>query len=556
MVHMSPIRRLERDARRVTEIGGVLVKYGLADWLQRIPGSRSRGWWRDADGQAIPGTSTAHRLRLALSELGTTFVKLGQMLSTRPDVVGRELAAELSHLQTGTPPDPPGAAQTIVEEELGRPVEALFARFDPAPMASASIAQVHAARLHTGEEVVVKVQKRGIVARIEADLGILAELAELAEKHVAELKPYRPVALVRLFTKMLRSELDFARERQNLEEFRLNFAEDAGVHFPQPVPELSSRRVLTMERLQGVLVADVQRIRGLGLDLDGFARRGARMYLDMVFRDSFYHADPHPGNLMALPGGVVGVIDCGMVQRLESGLREEIEMLMLGVVRGDAESLTDVVWNLGLRPPTGTREQLRAELAEFVAEYTRRSLNELDLGGALTSMTEIIQRNHVFLPPPVSLLIRTLVELEGTAQLLDPDFNLAEVIHPYYRKTVARRFSPMRLIRRLQRGSRDWDRLMTALPRDLNEVMHGIRAGTLSLHLDHRHLDPVVNRLVLGLLTSSLFVGSSLLWSMKAPPLIRGVSLFGAVGYGLALVLGFRLFRLIHGSEVEGRDQD
>ena len=549
MIHLSAIDRLERNAHRVREMAGVLVRYGLADWLRQIPGSRLQEWLRDAEGHTIADLSMPERIRLALTELGTTFIKLGQMLSTRPDLVGQDLARELVRLQSGTPPDPPGAAQAIVYTELGHPPEALFAHFEAAPFASASIAQVHSARLQSGEEVVVKIQKEGIEARIEADLSILADLAALAEKHVTELKPYGLVAVVRQFTKTLRDELDFTRERRNLEEFRRNFAEDDTVHFPRPWPAFSSRRVLTMERMQGILVSQTPALQADNIDRDGFARRGANVYLEMIFRDGFYHADPHPGNLMFLPGAVVGVLDCGMVQRLHEGLREDIEGALLALAQGDAEALTDSVWHLGTPPPTGRREPLMAELGEFVAEYTGQSLNELHLSAALTRLFDLLHRNHVFLPPGVALLLRTLVELEGTAQLLDPSFSLAEVIQPYYQKAIGRRLSPRRLALRLQRGSRDWDRLLQALPRDLYDLLQRMRAGTLSLHVDHRRLDPVVNRLVLGLVTSSLFLGSSLLWSMNAPPLIRGVSLFGAIGYALALAIGFRLFRTIRRSE-------
>lgn len=552
MAHLNAIERLERNTRRFGEIGAVLVKYGLADWLRKLPGVKK--WLQDSEGQSISGLSTSVRIRLALTELGPTFIKVGQTMSTRPDLVGPELARELSRLQSDTPPDPPGTAQATLEKELGRPVGEIFASFETTPLASASMAQVHVARLHSGEEVVAKIQKTGIEKRIEADLGILEDLAELAEKHLAELKPYRPVEIVRQLRKMLLNELDLTREARNLQEFRRNFADDDTVHFPEPWPEFSSRRVLVMERLRGVLVAQTERIQGLGMNLDGFAKRGARMYLEMIFRDSFYHADPHPGNLMLLPGEVVGVLDCGLVQRLDAGLREDIEDMLLAVIGGDAEALTDVVWNLGTSPPSGSRQRLGSELAEYISEYTRRPLNELDLSGALTSITDIIRRNHIFLPPPLSLMIRTLAELEGTAQLLHPGFNLAEVIRPYYRRTIGHRFSPRRLLRRFQRGSRDWDRLLSSLPRDLNDMLQRARSGTLRMHLEHRHLDPVVNRLVLGLLTSSLFLGSSLLWSMKAPPLFRDVSLFGALGYALSLFTGFQLFRLIRRSEIPYND--
>ena len=555
MLHLGAIERLERNTRRVADIFNVLAKYGLADWLKSIPLGRVQHWLQSVEGQAISELRTEERVRLALTELGTTFIKLGQMLSTRPDLVGPDLAQELTRLQSDTVVDPPEHIRELLQEELGRPPEAVFASFEAEAFASASIAQVHRARLPTGEAVVVKVQKAGIEAKVEADLSILASLAELAEKHSTQLKPYAPVGLVRQFRRSIFYELDFSHERRNLEEFARHFADDSLVRFPQAWPAFSTRRVLTMECLEGIPGTDIERLRASGEDLNEFARRGAHMYLEMIFRDSFYHADPHPGNLMLLVGGVVGVIDCGMAGRLDESLRDAIEDLLGAVAQGDAEALTDAVRSLSASPTAGEREQLRADLAEFVAEYTGQAIDELDLSAALKSLTGIIHRHRIALPPDVSLLLRTLVLLEGTAQLLSPNFSLAEVMEPFYRRAISRRLSPRRWLHRFQRASRDWERLFQALPRELNETLQRVRSGQFHVRLDHRHLDPIVNRLVIGILTASLFLGSSLLWSMKAPPLLAGVSVFGAAGYLVGLYLGWRLLRAIRKSgNVDSKD--
>ena len=246
-----------RNTHRFRQIASVAVRYGLADHLRKMPGKRMRQWLRGSTGQSIVDLSTPVRIRLALSELGTTFIKFGQMLSTRPDLVGQDVADELAQLQSRTTPDPLGVAEATIQKELGRPPATLFASFEPTPFASASIAQVHHARLHSGESVVVKVQKDGIESRVEADLSMLADLAALAERHVDDLKPYHPVAVVRQFAKTMRAELDFGRELRNIQQFRQNFAANATVHFPVPYPELCSPRVLTMERLEGVLVSQI-----------------------------------------------------------------------------------------------------------------------------------------------------------------------------------------------------------------------------------------------------------------------------------------------------------
>lgn len=541
----AAITRLERNVHRAGEIVGVLAKYGLADWIKGLHYAWVQERLKSFDGQSIPDLRVEERVRLAFTELGTTFIKLGQLLSTRPDLAGVELAQELARLQTAAPADPPETVRATVEAEFGRPLGELFAEFDLLPLASASIAQVHVARLLTGEEVVVKVQHAGIEGKILADLDILASVAELLEMPESRLRLYQPVAVVRQFRRTLLRELDFTFERGHLEEFAEHFAEDDHVHFPLAVAKLSTRRVLTMERLDGILGNDAEGLAGSGVDLNEFARRGATMYLQMIFRDAFYHADPHPGNLMLLPGGVVGVLDCGMVGRLDAELAEGVDDMLMAVVTRNSTDLAETLLRLGSVPPGTHREELRADLTDFVADYAGQSLQHLDLSGALNSLFEIIRRHNITLPPPLSLLLRTLVELEGTARRLSPEFSLAEVFQPFYLTMVRQRYSPRRILGRLQHAYHDWERLATTLPRDLGEVLKCVREGTFAVKLDVRHMDPVINRLVLGVVTAALFLGSSLLWSMKAPPLFHGVSVFGFAGFLVAAWLGWRLLRAI-----------
>jgi ubiquinone biosynthesis protein len=542
---MHAITRVERNVQRSGEIIGVLAKYGLADWVKGLNFAWVQERIKSVDGQPIPNLTVGERVRLALTELGTTFIKLGQMLSTRPDLVGPEVAQELSHLQTAAPADPTDSVRATIEAEFGQPLSEVFAQFDDAPLASASIAQVHLAWLHSGEQVVVKVQHAGIADKIMPDLDILAGLAEWAEKHAPQLRPYQPVAVVRQLQRTLLRELDFTAERRNLEEFAAHFAEDDTVHFPRVYAERSTRRVLTMERLDGILGTDAEALAASGVDLDEFARRGATMYLQMIFRDAFYHADPHPGNLMLLPGGVVGVLDCGMTGRLDEELAEGLDELLMAIMNRNAADLGDIILRLSFAPTATPRDELRADLTDFVADYVGQSIQDMDLGGALSSLFEIIRRYEITLPPGLSLLLRTLVELEGTAQRLSPAFSLAEVFEPFYDTMVSRRLSVRGILGRVQHAFRDWERLAQTLPRDLGDALKRVRDGTFSIHLELRRIDPVVNRLVLGVMTAALLVSSALLWSMKAPPTINGVSVFGAAGYLMAVYLGWRLLRAI-----------
>ena len=541
----AKVIRFDRNVHRAGDIIGVLVKYGIADWVKGLDVPWIQDRIRSADGQHIPDLKIEERVRLALTELGTTFIKLGQMLSTRPDLVGPEMAGELAHLQTDTPADPPATVRATMEAEFGKPPNKLFAHFKEEPLASASIAQVHVARLHSGEHVVVKVQHAGIEDKIMPDLDILGDLAELAEKHSSQLRPYQPEAVVRQFRRTLLRELDFTFELRNLEEFAKNFAQDDTVHFPRAYAPFSTRRVLTMEKLDGILGTHPKALANSGVDLNEFAHRGATMYLQMIFRDAFYHADPHPGNLMLLPNGVVGVLDCGMVGRLDEVLAEGLDDMLMAVVKHNSVDLEEALLRVGSAPTTTPRDLLRADLTDFIADYVGQSIQDMNLRDALNNLFEIIRRYTITLPPQLSMLLRTLVELEGTAQRLNPDFSLAEVIRPFYNTMVRKRLSVRRILERLKHAYSDWERLAASLPRDMNDVLKRMREGTFSVHLDHRHIDPVINRLVLGLMTAALFIGSSLLWSMKAPPTIEDISVVGGVGYFIAAYLSWRLLRAI-----------
>lgn len=548
LMKIAALKRLEQNAKRATEIFRVAAKYGFADWFKDWHNAWIQERFRSFEGQPILDLKVEERVRLAFLELGPTFVKLGQMLGTRPDLVGPEMAAELARLQIEAGSDAPEHVRATIRAELGDDPEKLFASFDEKPLASASIAQAHCARLQTGEEVVVKVQHAGIEQKILPDLDILAGLAELAEKHLPRLRPVQPVALVHQFRRTLLREMDFHSERGNLEEFAANFSGDPTVHFPATYPELSSRRVLTMERLRGILGTDTAALAASGVDLNEFSRRGANIYMQMIFRDAFYHADPHPGNLMMLPERVVGVIDCGMVGRLDQELAARVEEMLMAVSSSNTTDFADVLLRVGTVPLETSRDQFRADVTDFLAEYTRQSIEQLELSRALNDLTAIIRRYSITLPPQLSLLLRTLVELEGTAQKLNPRFSLAEIIRPFYGEIVRRRLSPGRIFDKLQRAYHGWERLAESLPRDLSDLLQRVREGTFSVHLHHRNLDAIVNRIVLGILAAALYVGSSLLWSMKAPPLIHGASVFGVGGFIAALYLTGRLLRAIRKS--------
>ncbi len=579
---ISTIPHLYRNVNRWGEILTVLSKYGLADWVSRFDVPLVKGILKNREGEALAHLSRETRIRLAIEELGPTFIKVGQILSTRPDQVGMSLAQELQKLQTGVACDKPETVRETIESELREPIKQLFVDFDPSPIASASIGQVHRARLAGGEDVAVKVQHDGIRRRMEVDLDILGGLAQLAEG-LPELAAYRPQAMVAEFRRVIRRELDFNREARNLQQFARDFARSTRVRIPRFYPALSTSRVLTMEWLDGAKISELAAVRDAGagqgevaiheacaapdehaqtngqaddssfvirhssfrsVNLAQVARHGAEMYLDMVFRHGFYHGDPHPGNLVVLENGTIGLLDFGMVGRLDESLREDIEDMLLAIVTQDAQQLTSLVMRLGAVPPGLDEAALSVDLTEFVLHYANQPVDQFDLGGAVTEMVEIVQRYHIVLPSSLAMLIKVLVMLEGTARLLAPNFSLMEVLEPYQQTVWRRRMSPARQFRKARRIYSELEQLVEVLPRRLRDILQQIEAGRFDVHLDHRGLEPSVNRLVLGMMTSALFLGSSLMISQDVWS-VYGVSVPGTLGVLYSAFLGWRLLRAI-----------
>ncbi|MGB6043406.1 MAG: AarF/ABC1/UbiB kinase family protein [Pirellulales bacterium] len=545
---ITAIPQVYRNVNRWREILSVLSKYGLADWLSRFDLEFPKGWLKDRDGEALARQTRENRIRLALTELGPTFIKLGQILSTRPDVVGVSLAAELEKLQSDVVADRPEVVRQVVEQELGQPVEDIFADFDDESLASASIGQVHRARLASGEEVVIKVQHSNIEEKVRVDLDILSGLAQLAEK-MPEFVNYRPRATVAEFQRVLRRELDFGREERNMQQFYREFADNPSVKIPHVYVDLSTSRVLTMEYIKGIKLSQCHQVAAAGFELDQVARRGAELYLEMIFTHGFYHADPHAGNILLLDGNVIGLLDYGMVGRIDEALREEMEDLLMSIIRQDDVSLTAVIMRVGEVPLDLDENALRGELADFVSHYGNQPMATFRLASALNEMMEIIRRFQIMLPAQIALLLKTLVMLEGTARTLNPEFSLIEVMAPFQRKLLRRRLSPARRLKKIRRTMFDLEQLISVMPRRVSEILNQVKSGKFDVHLDHRGLEPSVNRLVLGMLASALFLGSSMMLTFKVWPVaFEKISVPGALGCFVSLMVGLRLLRAINKS--------
>ena len=340
---------LSKRTKRLNEIVQVFTRYGLADSVKDSTPGRIKKWFVDPEGELLSQYSQAERFRMALSELGTTFIKFGQMLSARDDLFEPAVLAELKKLQADTTPDPPDVVRATVEVELGESVEDLYEEFDFEALGSASVGQVHAATLPDGTEVVVKLLHAGIEETVQLDLELMAQAAGILDR--GSDMPFSPSDVLSDFRRQLLNELDLQQEQRNLDRFIANFSADPKVKFPQPYPALSTRRVLTMDRLTGISLSDHEALEAEGLDLGALARQGADIWIEMIFRDRFYHADPHPGNLMVLPDGVAGILDSGMVGRIDRRMLADLEDLVIAYVSKDVEQIADVAMRICEPPP-------------------------------------------------------------------------------------------------------------------------------------------------------------------------------------------------------------
>ena len=550
-----------RHMHRYRQILGIFLKYGFGDVVD-VARKDLIGRFGD---KIIPllgkhvdsSLSRAERLRYAAEELGPTFVKLAQVLSMRPDLVPPDVAVELQKLQDEVSSFSYEEVRNIIKEELNQEPETAFSYIDEKPLAAASIAQVHRAKLHDGRQVVIKIQRPNIQDVIKVDLEILSDLAKVIKRHSLNSVVSDPVAVVEEFNRSIHRELDFLSEGRNIHRFGLMFADDPAVLIPSFYPELSSSRVLVMDFVDGIKASNLEELEREGLDCTVIAERGAQLILKQVFQHGFFHADPHPGNIMVLEDNVIAPLDYGMTGNLDESTIEALGSALAGIINKDTNRMLRAFDALGITHNVTNRIALRTDINGFISQYYEVPLQELQVSDLLKEVFEIFRAHQMTLPSNLSLMLKALVTVEGLGRLLYPDFDMVSEVRPYVSQLMFRRYDPRRRFRDILNVFDDFSNLVEELPQGVRDTLRKINAGELRVQFEHRNLEKLTNefnqssnRISSAVIIAALIIGSSLVMQVPLGPNFFGFPLLGVLGYLVASVLGlillWNIFRSKH----------
>jgi ubiquinone biosynthesis protein len=498
--------------------------------------------------QALKNLTTPERLRLAFEELGPAFIKFGQVLSSRPDVLSAEFVKELSKLQDHVPPFPFSDAKALIESQFGCPLTEVFDDFEEEPLAAASLAQVHRARTKTGDEVAVKVQRPGIGSIIETDIRILRDLASLCQRHWPESRHYEPVQIVDEFAGMIRRELDYIKEARNIQRFGEFFADDEAIYIPRAYRELTAPTVLTMEYIHGIKVSELEQLQATGLNRKTIAINGANFILKEVFEFHFFHADPHPGNIFVLENNVIAPVDFGMIGTLDEEIVRQLGIALTAIVKKDVDTLLNVLLNIGLAPEPINRRVFRTELADFLERYHELPLGQLIIKAIIEDLMVLVRRHGLRFPQEMVMMARALVMYQGVGTMLYPEFNIIEHARPYVQKLMMRRLDPARQLKEISKLIRGTASFFKELPTDLREILEKLKKDELGIRFEPRGLDRLTreldrssNRLSFAVIIAAIIIGSSLVFQTGAGPKLFGYPCLGLVGLLAASILGLWL---------------
>jgi ubiquinone biosynthesis protein len=507
--------RPPRHLRRYRQIVEVLARHGFGAALSQLGLGRRLGLPVRLLRRERPSVeiTPAQHMRLALEELGPTFIKFGQIISTRPDLLPPDFIAELSRLQDDVPPEPWEPIKACIEEELGGPIEQLFATFDPTPMAAASLGQVHAATLADGQEVIVKVQRPDIERTIDVDLDILYDLARMAQRRTALGQTYDLVEIAEDFAYTLRGELDYRREGHNTDRFRENFSDEPYLYIPQVYWDYTTRRVLVLERIYGIKIDDVDALDAAGYDRHRIAAHSARMITKEILEDGFFHADPHPGNFVVMPGEIIGLMDFGMVGHLSPADKADLARLYVVAMQQDVPGAADQLMRMGVADQRVDRLALERDLRRMMHKYYGLSIGEFQVGEMIEEFMTVAFRHRLRFPSNLWLVGKTLGMIEGLGLTLAPDFDLFAAAQDYVRRYRRRMWLPTEWGPSVLRSVSDLADLMVRLPKQTTRLLEQAERGELEAQVRMPdmlkatdRLDRIANRLALSMLTAAFTI--------------------------------------------------
>ena len=540
-----------RSLQRYQQIINILVKHGFGYILDRMNISTYLQIGKKIllrKGEAKPGLTLPEQARLVLEELGPTFIKLGQLLSTRPFLIPPEFIKELSQLQDKVTATSFESIRPLIEKELDGKLDDFFEEFDEECLGAASIAQVYRARTGEGSDVVVKVQRPGIGRIVDTDMAILEDLAHLLEKHVPESEQYDPVGIVEELSRTMNQELDFSTEARNIEQFANNFAGDPSIYVMRVFWNYTTDRILTVEHINGVKISDLDTLKERGYDFPTISRNGAQIILKQIFVHGFFHADPHPGNIFVLPGNVISMVDFGMVGRIDDDLRDHISDLLTAAVQKDVDEVMRVFDRLGIVDEPAETAALRRDIYEFIDRYYGIPLYKINIKTVMDDIFTTLQRHKLRIRADLMLLAKALSTYEEIGRMLDPSLDLVALARPFMRSLMFQKYSPGRQSRMLLKLIRDFNNLLRIFPRELEFLMKKLRKGQLTIEFEHRGLDNLTlelekasNRLAFSLIIAALILASSFVIKMNLKPLIYDYSVMGIAGFLFAGVLGIWL---------------
>ena len=545
--------RFRKSANRIRQITNVFLKYGFGKVIDQIHLGRFIPFRKriKAFGQWPPvkSPSAPEQLRRAFSELGPSFIKLAQILSSRPDLITKRYADEFKKLQDRVPPFPTEDAIRIIEQETGHKLDEIMVEFDRTPIAAASIAQVFRGRLIDGSDIIIKVQRPHIREQIETDIGILTYAANLLEKYVPESSFFNPSGIVEEFSKTVRKELDFLEEARNCIRFRKNFEHIPDVHIPLIFAEHTTEKVLFMERIEGVRIDDISNITLQGLDRKRLAKVGVNAYFKMILEDGFFHADPHPGNIFAMPTGQIGFMDFGMVGRVSPELRETMASTFLALINKDFDRLIDQYLELGLVPEhvdlEAFRKEFKSDLSDFFEPLYGLAIKEINFADYLDTVTHIAIKHNMKIPSDLLLVNKAMLVLENLGRELDPEFNFIAAAEPYATKLMRERLRPGKLFEKARKNAMDLGDFVTLFPKQMKQIIQKVLKDDVGIRMTHvgmekfmRDLDRSSNRIAFSMIISAILLSSAIMHATGAGPSVFGMSLLGIVSFGMAFILG------------------